>query len=62
MPNQFITAERAAKEIAEVINRAAAGSGVSAYNLARLFGYSIGAPVDVCDLVIKSHVNQGFRG
>lgn len=49
--NRLIPVSEVAQQIADDINAIAAEHGIPAIDLARLFGASIGAPVDVSDLL-----------
>lgn len=49
--NRLIPFDQLAREMADDMNAIAEKYGVPALDLARLFGASIGAPIDVSDLL-----------
>lgn len=51
MTNRLIPFDQFAREMADDMNAIAMEYGVPALDLARLFGASIGAPIDVSDLL-----------
>lgn len=51
MANRLISCHEAAQAIADDINAIATEHGMNPVDLARLFGASIGAPIDVSDLL-----------
>lgn len=51
MANRLIPVHEAAQAIADDITAIATEHGIPAIDLARIFGASIGAPIDVSDLL-----------